>query len=440
MKLCDWSSFESDINKLFDGIESNKRIATPLIPLLLSDIPELHKQCAETYISHSFPSNLTLGVNPIKEVKSKIRIGYFSADLGKHAVSALAVELFELHDKNHFEIIAFSFGLNDKSAMRARTSKAFDYFIDANKLSDQEVSELAREMGIDIAVDLGGVTGYNRIGPFSYRAAPIQVNYLGYPGTSGAKYFDYIIADKTLIPPESYNYYSEKVICLPNSYQANDRKRLISDRKFSRQELNLPENSFVFACFNNNYKILPTIFASWMRILQSVEGSVLWLLQDNLLCAKNLKDMAKNHGVSEARLIFAERTSVPEHLARHRQADLFLDTFPYNAHTTASDSLWSGLPVLTLKGKSFASRVASSLLSAINLPELITSSPEEYEALAIELATNPQRLATLRQALAENRTTTPLFNTPLFTKHLESAYLKMYERYQMGLEPDHLFV
>jgi predicted O-linked N-acetylglucosamine transferase (SPINDLY family) len=324
--------------------------------------------------------------------------------------------------------------------MRARTSKAFDRFIDANKLSDQEVSKLAREMGIDIAIDLGAFTGDNRVGPFSYRAAPIQVNYLGYPGTTGANYIDYIIADKTLTPPESYDHYSEKVVCLPNSYQANDRKRLISDKKFTRQELNLPENGFVFACFNNNYKILPTIFASWMRILKSVEGSVLWLLQDNLLGAKKLKEMAKKYGVSEDRLIFASRTSLSEHLARHRQADLFLDTFPYNAHTTASDSLWAGLPILTLKGESFASRVAASLLTAINLPELITSSPEEYEALAIELATNPQRLATLRQALAENRTTTPLFNTPLFTKHLESAYLKMYERYQMGLEPDHLFV
>ena len=440
MKLCDWSSFETDANRLFHGIALNEKIAQPFVPLFLSDNPKLHKQCAESYIADLFPPNISLGKNLPKETKSKIRIGYFSADLGKHAVSALAVELFELHDKNHFEIIAFSFGLDDKSVMRTRTSKAFDHFIDAKKLSDKEVSELAREMGVDIAVDLGGFTGDNRIGPFPYRAAPIQVNYLGYPGTTGAEYIDYIIADKILIPPDLHQHYSEKVIYLPNSYQANDRKRLISDNKFTRQELNLPENGFVFACFNNNYKILPTIFASWMRILKSVEGSVLWLLQDNLVGAKNLKEIAKKFDISEDRLIFATRTSPPEHLARHCHADLFLDTFPYNAHTTASDSLWAGLPILTLKGESFASRVAASLLTAINLPELITSSPEEYEALAIELATNPQKLATLRQALAENRTTAPLFNTPLFTTHLESAYLKMYERYQMGLEPDHLFV
>ena len=440
MKLCDWNSFESDINRLSDGISSNEKITQPFVPLFLSDNPEFHKQCAESYIADLFPHNSVLGKIPKREIKSKLRIGYFSSDLGKHAVSALAVELFELHDRSKFETFAFSFGLDDKSAMRARTSKAFDHFIDANKLSDKEVSELAREMGIDIAVDLGGFTGDNRVGPFAYRAAPIQISYLGYPGTTGAKYIDYIIADKILIPPESYSYFSEKVVCLPNSYQANDRKRLISEKKFTRQELYLPENSFVFACFNNNYKILPSTFAIWMRILKSVEGSVLWLLQDNLLGAKNLKGMAKKYGISEDRLIFASRTSLPEHLARHRQADLFLDTFPYNAHTTASDSLWAGLPILTLKGKSFASRVAASLLTAINLPELITNSQEEYEAMAIELATNPQKLASIRGNLANNRLSAPLFDTPLFTKHLETAYQKMHERYQMDLDPDHIYI
>jgi len=256
----------------------------------------------------------------------------------------------------------------------------------------------------------------------------------------GADYIDYIVADKTLIPVESQSCYLEKVVYLSNSYQVNDRKRLISDRQFTKQELGLPENGFVFCCFNNNFKILPATFDGWMRILSTVEGSVLWLLQDNSWVVENLKKEAKKQGIAADRLVFAERLPLPEHLARHRQADLFLDTFPYNAHTTTSDALWAGLPVLTLMGKSFASRVAASLLNAIGLPELITNTQEEYEALAIELAMNPQKLADIKLKLAHNRLTTPLFDTPLFTKNLESAYTKMYECYQNDLGPDHISI
>jgi predicted O-linked N-acetylglucosamine transferase (SPINDLY family) len=251
---------------------------------------------------------------------------------------------------------------------------------------------------------------------------------------------DYIIADKTLIPSQSQQSYSEKVVYLPNSYQVNDRKRIISERQFTRQELGLPENGFVFCCFNNNFKILPATFGGWMRILKAVEGSVLWLFQENSWAAENLKKEAENHSISSDRLIFAERQPLSEHLARHRQADLFLDTFPYNAHTTASDALWAGLPVLTMMGQSFASRVAASLLNAIGLPELITNTQEEYEALAIELANNPKKLADIKLKLAKNRLTTPLFDTPLFTKNLEAAYSEMYERYQTDLEPDHIVI
>jgi predicted O-linked N-acetylglucosamine transferase (SPINDLY family) len=227
---------------------------------------------------------------------------------------------------------------------------------------------------------------------------------------------------------------------LPNSYQVNDRQRIISDKQFTRQELDLPEASFVFCCFNNNYKILPATFASWMRILKNVEDSVLWLLQDNPWVAENLKREAMNHGIEASRLIFAGRMPPSEHMARHRQADLFLDTSPYNAHTTASDALWAGLPVLTLMGQSFASRVAASLLNAIGLPELITNTQEEYEALAIELALNPKKLAGIKLKLANNRLTTPLFDTPLFTKNLEAAYIKMYEQYQAGFKPEHITI
>jgi predicted O-linked N-acetylglucosamine transferase (SPINDLY family) len=322
---------------------------------------------------------------------------------------------------------------NAADEMRGRLVMAFDRFIDAESMSDVEIAQASRGLSIDIAVDLTGFTQDSRTGIFAHRAAPIQVNYLGYPGTMGADYIDYIIADKTLIPPQSQKYYSEKVVYLPNSYQVNDRRRLISDRCFTRQELGLPENGFVFCCFNNNFKILPATFDGWMRILKSVEGSVLWLFQDNPWAVENLKKEALNHRIDTNRLFFAERMSLPEHLARHCQADLFLDTFPYNAHTTASDALWAGLPVLTLMGESFASRVAASLLNAIGLPELITSTQDEYEALAIELAMNPQKLADVKLKLVNNRLTTPLFDTPHFTKNLETAYIKMYESYQTDL-------
>jgi predicted O-linked N-acetylglucosamine transferase (SPINDLY family) len=357
-----------------------------------------------------------------------------------HAVAILIAELIEIHNKEQFEFIAFSLGPDVKDGMQKRLSKAFDQFIDVRNKSDQAVAKLSRQLGIDIAIDLGGLTADCHTGIFSFRAAPIQVNYLGYPGTMGANFIDYIIADHTLIPAKSEKFYAEKIIYLPNTYQVNDRKKVISDKQFSRAELELPEDSFVFCCFNNNYKILPETFDGWMRILSAVEGSVIWLFQDNDWALNNLKEEAQKRGISEGRLVFAKRLPLPEHLARHRQADLFLDTFPCNAHTTTSDALWAGLPVLTLMGESFASRVAASLLTAIDLPELITSSQEHYEALAIELATNPAKLKVIKAKLEANRLTTPLFDTPRFTKHLEDAYTKMYERYHADLPPEHIYI
>jgi len=369
----------------------------------------------------------------------KIRIGYFSADFKNHPVAFLIAELFELHDRSRFEIYGFSL-VNAADEMRGRLKLAFDHFIEVGRESDIEAAQLCRSLNIDIAVDLTGFTKDARTAIFAHRAAPIQVNYLGYPGTMGVDYIDYIIADNTLISPELQSCYSEKVVCLPNSYQVNDRKRLISDRQFTRQGLGLPENGFVFCCFNNNFKILPTTFEGWMRILKAVEGSVLWLFQDNSWAVENLKKEAEKLGIAADRLVFAERMPLPDHLARHRLADLFLDTFPYNAHTTASDALWTDLPVLTLMGQSFASRVAASLLNAVGLPELITRTQEEYEALAIELALSPKKLADLKLKLSNNRLTAPLFDTPLFTKHLEAAYIQMYECHQSGLEPTHFSV
>jgi predicted O-linked N-acetylglucosamine transferase (SPINDLY family) len=344
-----------------------------------------------------------------------------------------------LHDKNRFEIIAFSFGGDDKSPMRLRLSQAFNQFINVGDMSDLEIAELSRKLQIDIAVDLGGHTQDSRTGIFSYRAAPIQTSYIGYLGTMGVDYYDYLIADETIIPAEMQKFYSEKIVYLP-SYQANDRKRTISERQFTREELGLPETGFVFCCFNNSYKILPSTFDGWMRILNAVEGSALFLYADNEWVKANLIQEALLRGIDKTRLVFGGSIPSEEYLARYRVCDLFLDTFPYNAGATASDALWVGLPVLTLMGQSFASRVAASLLNAIGLPELITNTQEEYEDLAIELALNPNKLADIKLKLANNRFTTPLFDTPLFTKNLESAYINMYERYHSDLEPDHISI
>src|SRR5262249_4418312 len=274
----------------------------------------------------------------------------------------------------------------------------------------------------------------------SQRPAPIQVNYLGYPGTMGAQYIDYIIADRIVISENQQQFYSEMIVSLPNSYQANDRKRHIADKIFTRAKVGLPHNGFGFCCFNNNYKILPDIFAVWMKILKQVEGSVLWILEDNATASTNLRNEAVARGVNAERLVFAKRVPSPEHLARHRCADLFLDTLPYNAHTTASDALWVGLPVLTCRGEAFAGRVAASLLNAIHLPELITITLEDYERLAIKLATNVENLARIKQTLADNRLTAPLFDTKLFAKHIEAAYSSMYERHIAGVAPNHIVV
>ena len=306
--------------------------------------------------------------------------------------------------------------------MRERLIRSFDCFYTVRNKIDQEVARRSRELGIDIAIDLKGYTGSHRAGIFAERCAPIQVNYLGYPGTMGAEFIDYIIADDTLIPPELEQHYTEKVIRLPDSYQPNDRQRVIANYTPTRAELGLPEDAFVFCCFNNNYKILPETFDSWIRILNAVEGSVLWLLQGNPIAAKNLRKEAEARGLDSKRLIFAKRAPLAEHLARHQQADLFLDTFPCNAHTTASDALWAGLPVLTHMGQSFASRVAASLLRAADLPELVTDSQDGYERMAIHLARNPDELRALKNRLMHNRDTCALFDTESYVRNLEQAY------------------
>jgi predicted O-linked N-acetylglucosamine transferase (SPINDLY family) len=324
--------------------------------------------------------------------------------------------------------------------MRQRLEKAFDKFLDVKHLSDLDIARLSRDLEIDIAIDLGGHTQDSRPQIFAERAAPLQINYLGFPGTMGTQHLDYLIADSTLIPEDAQETYSEKIIYLPHSYQINDSNRKISDRRFTREEFGLPENGVVLCCFNNNWKILPEIFDCWVSILQSIDGSVLWLLEDNPAAAKNLYKEAINRNVGPSRLVFAKRMPHAEHLARYKLADLFLDTFPYNAHTTASDALWAGTPVLTLQGRSFAARVAASLLTNIGVSELITPTKEEYVFLAVELALNPDKLAVIKAKLAQNRLTMPLFDTRLFTKHIETGYQKAYGRYHARLTPDHIYV
>jgi predicted O-linked N-acetylglucosamine transferase (SPINDLY family) len=433
MGICDWRDIEAGVAQLTAAIERDEAASNPFVVLALSESPALQKRAAQIWVRETSALDCALPAIPRHARHDRMRIGYFSADYQDHATSHLIAGLFEAHDVSRFQVTAFSFGLDSQGEMRSRLKAACESFIDVRDKTDTEVALLARDLKIDIAVDLNGFTQDNRTGIFALRAAPLQVNYLGYPGTMGAGYMDYLIADRTVVPNQSRRHYAEKIIYLPHTYQVNDTRRAIADRTFTRIELGLPPTGFVFCCFNNNYKITPDTFDRWTRILRRVDGSVLWLLEDNATAASNLRREAAFRNVSADRLVFAKRIDLAEHLARHRAADLFLDTLPYNAHTTASDALWAGVPVLTCVGDSFAARVAASLLTAVNVPELIASTAEQYEELATQLATDPQRLADLKQKLAANRLTTPLFDVELYARHVEAAYVKIYERYQADL-------
>ena len=437
--ICDWHDADDEAAELLTRIDQCEKVSTAFSVLALTASARLQRKAAEVWGNDKCPLNFELGSVPKRSRREKIRIGYFSMDFTNHPVACLTAELFETHDRDKFEVYAFSFGPDTKDEMRVRLEAGFDRFIDVWNKSERDIAELARALEIDIAIDLAGLTGDSRTGIFARRAAPLQVNYLGYPGSMGASYMDYLIADRQLIPEEAKPHYTEQIVYLP-SFQANDSKRPISERVFSREELGLPQDRFVFCCFNNSYKISPRTFDGWMRILKQVDGSVLFLLADNELATINLRKEASTRGVHPARLVFGRRLATPDYLARYRVADLFLDTFPFNAGTTASDALWAGLPVLTLTGEAFASRMAASLLSAIELPELITTTQEDYEALAVALALDRERLQAIRQKLARNRLSTALFDTPRFTRHLEHAYTQMYERYHADLQPSHIHV
>ncbi len=435
MQVCDWSGFEAAVAQLQARIERDAAASDPFSVLALLDSPPLQRRAAELWARRQCPPPSAVPDFARRAPGERIRIGYFSADFRNHPVSALTAELIETHDRSRFEITAFSFGPDTQDEMRRRMERAFERFLDVRGRTDRNVAELARSVGIDIAVDLGGFTRGSRPRIFALRAAPVQVSYLGYLGTMAVDYMDYLIADATIVPAAQQRHYSERIAYLP-SYQPNDSGRRIAERRFARAELGLPPAGFVFCCLNACYKITPGTFASWMRILRSVDGSVLLLLADGETARSNLRMEAVKRGVDASRLVFGGRLPHPEYLARYRAADLFLDTLPYNAGTTASDALWSGLPVLTLRGEAFAARVGASLLEAVGLPELIASSREHYEALAVDLAARPRHLADLREQLARNRLSTRLFDIRRYARHLEAAYLQMQARHDAGLPPE----
>lgn len=441
MKICDWKDYTSLMNHLLAGLAIEDCVVSPFTILGLPSSAALQKRCAETFSAKLYPVDPQTRPweFPVRQSsKNKIRIGYLSSDFYGHATAYLMAELFELHDRDRFEIVLFSYGAGPNDAMRSRIVNAVDAFHDVQALSDPQIAEKIRASEINILVDLKGHTQDARLGPLAHRPAPIQAHYLGYPGTLGAEFIDYLIADNYLIHDEDYDNYTEKIIHLPDSYQVNDRHRKISPETTTRSEHGLPQNAFVFCCFNNNWKITPEIFDVWMRLLRKNPTSVLWLLEDNPLAAENLMKEAHKRGIDSTRLIFAQKEPLPEHLARHQHADLFLDTPCYNAHTTASDALWAGLPVLTVRGSTFAGRVGGSLLSALNMPDMIATDLNVYETKAHEICINPELATTLRSRLKSVMATAPLFDTPKFARSLEAAYEKMMARWQQGLSPEHI--
>lgn len=436
--LCRWDEMEEDRPFLpLMGIEGSPMMTWSLYPL--EDDPERHFIRAKRFAEEALSEEPVPLPPPPSRRPERITIGYFSADYHYHATMMLMIRMFELHDRSAFRIIAYSFGPDRPGdIMLERLKACVDDFRDVRRMQPKEIAERARSDGVDIAVDLKGFTHNNRFRTFAFRAAPVQISYIGHPGTTGADYMDYMIADRVTVPEGYERYYSEKLIFLPGAYQVNDDGRPISGEALTRSRFGLPENGFVFASINNAYKIQPDQFDIWMRLLGKVDGSVLWLLRTADGVEKRLRAEAERRGVSGDRIIFSDYLDPPLHIARFRLVDLYLDTFSVNAHTSASDALWGGLPVLTMTGRSFAARVAASLLSAVGLPEMITQTPEEYEALALDLATDPEKLSAIRQKLARNIPDAPLFDSEKTTRNIEAAYEAAYARYLAGEDPDHI--
>jgi predicted O-linked N-acetylglucosamine transferase (SPINDLY family) len=438
LSLADWSGLDAGLSALDAGIRAGRPVAKPLTVIAVRDDPALQRRAAQLWGE----AHRVEALPPIapRAPGGRLRLGYYSADLHEHATAYLMAELFERHDRNRFEVTAFSFGPARSDPMRRRLEAAFERFVDVREKSDREIAQLSRELGIDVAIDLKGYTRDARPGIFAHRAAPVQIGYVGYPGTLGTPWLDYLVVDRMLVPDVERAHYAERLIRLPRCYQPNDRRRAIATEVPTRRDVGLPESGVVYCCFNATFKLLPAMFESWMRILGQVPGSVLWLYAEQGSVRERLAREAARRGIEPSRLVFAEPQPLARHLARYRLADLFLDTLPCAAHTTASDALWAGVPVLTQPGRSFAARVAASLLDAVGLPELIASSQQEYELLAVALGRDPGRLATLRRRLAANRDSAALFDTPGLLACLESAYEAVHARHLVGDAPTDLDV
>jgi len=439
MNSCNWHNLPNLLIETRKRINENKKVIDPFTLFGLIDDPALTRKAIELRVNTDHPKSHILPKIEFYPKHKRIRIGYFSGDFRAHPVAYLTAELYEVHDRKHFEIFAFSLGPDTKDEMNLRIKEGVDHFHDVRLMSHKDIALLARSLEIDIAIDLAGLTAESRTDVFAMSAAPLQLSYIGFLGTMGADYYDYLIADPIMIPEKNQKYYSEKIIYLP-SFQVNDSTEIPPEITFTRKDLGLPEKGFIFCCFNNTYKFTPAIFDSWARILKQVKSSVIIIFVNNDLSKSNLAKEITLRGIDSSRLIFGDSLARPDYLARYRAVDLFLDTHPYNAGTTASDALRMGLPMITYIGKSYQARMGASILSAINLPELITTSIKEYESLAIELANNPDKFKIIKDKLFINIRKAPLYDTKLFTKNLESAYTTMYERYHQGLEPDYIYV
>ena len=435
LDLADWTGLDRLNQHIAAGIAADRIVAEPFLLLACCDDPELLLRAARHHAASQVPERSSDWPSVQVGREGKIRIGYVAGEFRNHAVAWLLTGMFEQHDHSRFEVFAFDTAGGDNSPLRRRIEAAL-HIVPIRGLSLDAAMQAVRSRQIDILVNLNGYSGVARHDLFAARAAPIQVNYLGYPGTTGMPYIDYLIADPVLIPPAASKHYSEQVIVLPDSYQPNDKQRLIGMAPASRAELGLPEDAFVFCCMNHLFKIMPKVFDIWMRVLLRVPGSVLMLYSDNAQAQENLRHEAAARGVEPERLFFGGPIAPEHHLARLRLCDLFLDSAPYNAHTSGSDALWVGLPVLSCAGRTFPSRVGASLLNAVGLPELAVDSFEAYEALAVRLATEPGLLKGVRQRLKAHLPTAPLFDAPRYTRHLEAAYSRMVERARAGLAPE----
>jgi protein O-GlcNAc transferase len=432
--ICDWSH-ERLLASTLAALRKGEVVVSPFILLGLSGDAALQRECAQSHVrqAHAEPPEPVWRGERWR--KDKIRVAYVSADLRDHAVSYLMAGVFEKHDRERFVTMGVALRPALGTPFGMRVVQSFDMWVDVHEASDLKVAQTLRDLEVDVAVDLMGYTRGERLNIFRHRFAPVQMSYLGYPATTGTTFHDYILADDFVIPEEYRQHYTEHVIYLPECFQANDDRRLIAEHRPTRAEAGLPEGTFVFCSFNNSYKLSPAQFDIWCRLLRSVPDSVLWIVADHDAAQANLRREAQARGVAPERLIFARRVPYEDHLARLPLADLFLDSLPFNAGTTASDALWAGVPVLTCSGEAFAARMAGSLLRAIGLPELITHTAQEYEALAVRLANAPGELAALRARLAANRSSHPLFDTERFCRHLESAYLTAHERQQRAEPP-----